>query len=99
MPRRTDGAVMDLGDILSKDQIITDLQAGNRWEAIDELIKNLVDTGKIKPEHLAELGAVQEFGNVRQRMKVFLKLTLRYEKQHDEVHRLIIERVKVDAFT
>jgi len=58
MPRRTDGAVMDLGDILSKDQIITDLQAGNRWEAIDELIKNLVDTGKIKPEHLEAISAV-----------------------------------------
>src|SRR5712672_4089262 len=42
---------MDLGDILTKEQIITDLQATNRWEAIDELINNLVSTGKIKPEH------------------------------------------------
>ena len=42
---------MDLGDILSKEQIITDLQAADRWQAIDELIKNLVTTGKIKPEH------------------------------------------------
>ena len=39
---------MDLGDILTKEQIITDLGATNRWEAIDELINNLVTTGKIK---------------------------------------------------
>src|SRR5262245_61058515 len=49
---------MDLGDILSKEQIITDLQAANRWEAIDELINNLVTTGKIKPEHHDAIAAV-----------------------------------------
>ncbi len=49
---------MDLGDILSKEQIITDLRATNRWEAIDELINNLVTTGKIKPEHLEAIAAV-----------------------------------------
>jgi fructose-specific phosphotransferase system IIA component len=42
---------MDLGDILGKEQIITEMQATNRWEAIDELINNLVATNKIKPEH------------------------------------------------
>src|SRR5436309_13159876 len=42
---------MDLGDILTREQIITDLQATNRWEAIDELVNNLVATGKIKPDH------------------------------------------------
>ena len=42
---------MDLADILSKDQILADMQATNQWEAIDELIANLVATGKIKPEH------------------------------------------------
>ncbi len=40
---------MELADILSKEQILTDLQASNRWEAIDELINNLVSTGKILP--------------------------------------------------
>jgi len=40
---------MDLADILSKAQIIPDLKATNRWEAIDELISNLVATGKIQP--------------------------------------------------
>ena len=42
---------MDLGDILGPEQILPGMNAGNRWEAIDELINNLVSTGKIKPEH------------------------------------------------
>jgi nitrogen PTS system EIIA component len=49
---------MDLGDILTNEQIITDLRATNRWEAIDELIGNLVKTGKIKPEHQEAIAAV-----------------------------------------
>lgn len=49
---------MDLGDILSKEQIITDLRATNRWEAIDELISNLVATGKIRSEHQEAIAAV-----------------------------------------
>src|SRR6516164_9013104 len=49
---------MDLGDILTKEQIITELRAANRWEAIDELINNLVATGKIKPEHHDAISAV-----------------------------------------
>jgi len=49
---------MDLGDILGKEQIIPEMQAGNRWEAIDELIKNLVSTGKIKAEHQEAIASV-----------------------------------------
>ena len=49
---------MDLGDILGKENIIPDLKASNRWEGIDELIGNLVATGKIKPEHQEAVGAV-----------------------------------------
>jgi mannitol/fructose-specific phosphotransferase system IIA component (Ntr-type) len=49
---------MDLGDILTREQIITDLKAGTRWEAIDELINNLVANGKIKPEHHDAISAV-----------------------------------------
>jgi fructose-specific phosphotransferase system IIA component len=49
---------MELGDILSKEQILTELQASNRWEAIDELIQNLVATGRIKPEHQDAIAAV-----------------------------------------
>ena len=58
MLTRTDSVAMDLGDILSKAQIITDLRATNRWEAIDELITNLVTTGKITPEHQEAIAAV-----------------------------------------
>jgi mannitol/fructose-specific phosphotransferase system IIA component (Ntr-type) len=49
---------MDLGDILTNEQIITDLQAADRWQAIDELINNLVATGKIKPENRDAISAV-----------------------------------------
>ena len=58
MPGRTGSVAMDLGDILSEEQIITDLQAGTRWEAIDELINKLVATGKVKPEHHDAISAV-----------------------------------------
>ena len=49
---------MELGDILSQEQIITDLQASNRWEAIDELIHNLVSTGKLRAEDHDAIAAV-----------------------------------------
>lgn len=49
---------MNLGDILHEDQIIIDLRAANRWEAIDELIGLLVTQGKIKPEHREQIAAV-----------------------------------------
>lgn len=58
MQGRTDSVVMDLGDILSKAQIITDLRATNRWEAIDELINNLVATGKITAQNQEAIAAV-----------------------------------------
>src|SRR5436853_5126343 len=58
MHQRTRSDPMDLGDILTPEQIITDLQATNRWEAIDELINNLVSTGKIKPEHHDAIASV-----------------------------------------
>ncbi|HMJ89145.1 MAG TPA: PTS sugar transporter subunit IIA [Candidatus Acidoferrum sp.] len=49
---------MNLADILSPAQIIPELRATNRWEAIDELIDNLVVTGKIKPDHRESITAV-----------------------------------------
>jgi len=42
---------MELGDILSKELILPDLRAKDRWEAIDELIDHLVANGKIAAEH------------------------------------------------
>jgi mannitol/fructose-specific phosphotransferase system IIA component (Ntr-type) len=41
---------MDLNDFLGPKPIVIDLQAENRWQAIDELIDCLVTHGKIKPE-------------------------------------------------
>src|SRR6478672_8204492 len=58
MPAQIYSEAMDLGDILTKEQIITDLRAANRWQAIDELINNLVATGRIKPEHHDAISAV-----------------------------------------
>jgi mannitol/fructose-specific phosphotransferase system IIA component (Ntr-type) len=41
---------MNLGDILTLETIVPDLRAKDRWEAIDQLIQNLVTTNKIRPE-------------------------------------------------
>src|SRR5262249_53147924 len=37
--------------ILGPDNILPELQAADRWQAIDELIGNLVTTNRIKPEN------------------------------------------------
>jgi mannitol/fructose-specific phosphotransferase system IIA component (Ntr-type) len=49
---------MNLGDILGSDNILPELKAANRWDAIDELIGNLVDTGKIKAADRDAIAAV-----------------------------------------
>lgn len=49
---------MTLCDILQQDQIIPELRAANRWEAIDELIALLVQNGKIKAENREAIAAV-----------------------------------------
>lgn len=41
---------MNLGDILSSSQLVPELRASTRWEAIDELIGQLVQAGRVKPE-------------------------------------------------
>ena len=52
---------MDLGDILNPEQINPDLQASDRWQAIEELINRLVECARIKPEHReAILGVVKK---------------------------------------
>ena len=42
---------MDLNDFLGPDPLIVDLHAENRWDAIDELIDQLVAHHKVKAEH------------------------------------------------
>jgi mannitol/fructose-specific phosphotransferase system IIA component (Ntr-type) len=49
---------MNLGDILSLETIVPDLHATNRWEAIDQLIQNLVATNKIRAESREAIIAV-----------------------------------------
>lgn len=49
---------MNLGDILAREQIVPELRAANRWEAIDELLNTLVECGKIKAEHRPAIAAV-----------------------------------------
>ncbi|MGD0814446.1 MAG: PTS sugar transporter subunit IIA [Verrucomicrobiota bacterium] len=49
---------MNLGDILSLENILPDLPATNRWEAIDQLIDNLVATHKIQPASREAIVAV-----------------------------------------
>ena len=51
---------MDLGDILGPTpaNILPEMQAADRWKAIDELIDNLVQTNRIKPEHREAVTAV-----------------------------------------
>jgi mannitol/fructose-specific phosphotransferase system IIA component (Ntr-type) len=49
---------MNLGDILGPDNILPDLQAADRWKAIDELIDNLVSSGKIKAESREAIAGV-----------------------------------------
>ncbi len=52
------GRSMNLGDILSLENILPDLPATNRWEAIDQLIDNLVVTHKIQVENRDAIVAV-----------------------------------------
>ncbi|MGZ4971992.1 MAG: PTS sugar transporter subunit IIA [Limisphaerales bacterium] len=49
---------MNLGDILGPENLLPQLKAANRWDAIDELIENLVATKKIRPENREAIAAV-----------------------------------------
>jgi mannitol/fructose-specific phosphotransferase system IIA component (Ntr-type) len=49
---------MNLADILTPAQINPELKATDRWQAIDELIDNLVVTGKIAPQNREAIAAV-----------------------------------------
>ena len=49
---------MNLVDILTENQIVLNLGAATRWEAIDELIDVLVSSGKIAVQHRNSVIAV-----------------------------------------
>jgi len=42
---------MELADFLTKEQVVTDLKASDRWEAIEELIDLLVANGQVDSVH------------------------------------------------
>ena len=42
---------MNIADFLDPANILPDMKARNHWEAIDELLNNLVASGKITTEH------------------------------------------------
>jgi mannitol/fructose-specific phosphotransferase system IIA component (Ntr-type) len=55
---------MELGDILTKEQIEPDLKAGTRWTAIEELVDLLIATGKIQAkDRAAIIAAIQKREN------------------------------------
>lgn len=41
---------MTLGDFLKPENVIADLDVQDRWQAIDRLVTNLVETGRIKAD-------------------------------------------------
>jgi len=41
---------MTLANLLSAEQIVPEMKAGGRWEAIGELVEILVSTGRIRPD-------------------------------------------------
>lgn len=49
---------MTLVDILNPGQILAEMKAVNRWDAIDELITLLVETGRIRREDREAIAAV-----------------------------------------
>jgi mannitol/fructose-specific phosphotransferase system IIA component (Ntr-type) len=50
---------MNLADILSgPENILPEMQAADRWAAIDDLVGNLIATGRIKPENRDAIIAV-----------------------------------------
>jgi len=49
---------MNLGDILGANNILPVMQAADRWAAIDELVGNLIVTGKISAENRDAITAV-----------------------------------------
>jgi mannitol/fructose-specific phosphotransferase system IIA component (Ntr-type) len=49
---------MMLAEILSQDGVLAEMQATNRWEAIDELIGHLVKCGKIREESREAVASV-----------------------------------------
>lgn len=46
---------MTLGELVAPENIVPEMKAADRWQAIDELVDNLVASGKIRQEHRQEV--------------------------------------------
>ena len=49
---------MTLGELLGPENVVPEMKATDRWEAIEELVDNLVSTGKIRADSREEVVAV-----------------------------------------
>jgi len=49
-------------------------------------------------EGLTKFSAVEEFGDIGESVEVFLELALGNEEKHDEIDRLVVEGIEIDAF-
>ena len=49
---------MNLAEILQEQQIVTEMKASDRWEAIEELIDRLISAGKLDPDSRSAVIAV-----------------------------------------
>jgi mannitol/fructose-specific phosphotransferase system IIA component (Ntr-type) len=47
-----------LAALLTQDRIITDLRAADRWQAIDELLGNLIESHAVDPANRAAVAAI-----------------------------------------
>ena len=49
-------------------------------------------------EGLAEFRFVQQLGDIGQGVEMLLELALRHQEEHDQVDRLVVQGIEVDAF-
>src|SRR6267154_1066013 len=63
-----------------------------------KFLDDLVHRGGVRRflQRLAKILLMQQLGDIRERMKMLLKLPLRHQEQHHQVNRLIVQRIKID---
>jgi len=49
-------------------------------------------------EGLAEFASMKQLGDVRQGVKMLLELTLRHQKERDQLHGLVVQGIEVEPF-
>ena len=66
---------------------------------LSRLTDDLLNGGSVFSviQRISEFAVVEQLSDIGQRMKMLLKLTLRHEKQHHQIHWLIVQRLKIYA--